>query len=137
MGGSADVYTALFNKDDQLSYAKLLVDAITGRLQTDATASGLKVAISHTVQNVTDVAAPLPTVAQSGRNSMEIFNPGTNVDTIWIGNATVTADFVVGTTSGRPVAPGETYTLDITDLITLYARAEAAKIIPVLIVEFA
>lgn len=99
------------------------------------TPSGLTIAIRNTTMDVTDVATPLPASALAQRNSMTVDNYGT--DPLYVGPATVTADSVVGTTSGRRINVGESFNLDIRDSIVLYGIAPAGKTIRVLITELA
>ena len=132
----SDIYVALGPSPTagDKKYRKLTVDAL-GRLISAAQPSGLRTSLDHTTLDVTNVTVALPLAPAVGRNSMEVYNLGAS--TIWVGNATVTADSVVGTTSGRPLASGESYALDITEDIILYARSAPATTNRVLVMEFA
>jgi hypothetical protein len=85
--------------------------------------SGLREAIRTTTMTVSDTAIPLPAVALTNRNSITIVNFSTT-EILYIGNSNVTADRVVGVTSGYEVNPGEGFNLDITDDIVLYGVFE-------------
>lgn len=99
-----------------------IMNVVTGQF----TFSGLSLAIKTTTLLVTDVATPLPAVALAQRNAISIQNKDT-VNTVYIGNSDVTADSIIGTTSGLELGPTGYYGLDITDQIVLYARCEAGK----------
>lgn len=101
------------------------------------TPSGLTKELKITTMDVTSMAPlALPAVALSDRNSMEITNNST-LDILYVGTSSVTADEVVGTTSGRKIYPGEGYAIDIKDTITLYGIAPAGKTIRVTVFEVA
>lgn len=108
----------------------------TGTITGEFTPTGLHVAIFVTTKDITDTATPLPTTPYPDRNSMVVHNKSMT-DTLYIGPATVTADNVIGTTSGHEVGPGETFAVDIRDDIVLYGRAETGKTIRVKITEVA
>lgn len=108
----------------------------TGTISGEFTPTGLHTAILVTTLDVPDTAVPLPTTAYTGRNSMVVHNKSAT-DTLYVGPATVTADNVIGTTSGHEVGPGETFAIDIQDDIILYGRAETGKTIRVKITEVA
>lgn len=107
----------------------------TGTIQGEFSPSGLKVAIFVTTMDVTDTAIALPVSPLAGRNSMVIQNK--SPDILYVGPATVTADNVIGTTSGHEIGPSETFAIDITDDIILYGRAETGKTIRVKVTEVA
>lgn len=109
----------------------------TGTLTGDFTPQGLNDAIKVTTMDVDDTAGqPLPAVALSGRNSMVVQNKD-GVEVLYVGPSNVTADNVIGTTSGHEVNPGETFAIDITDDIILYGRAPAGKTIRIKVTEVA
>ena len=107
--------------------------AVTGEF----TPSGLHIAFKVTTLDVTSAAAlPLPAVALVGRNSLVVHNKST-LDILYVGPASLTADNVIGITSGHEVNPGETFAIDIQDDIILYGRAETGKTIRVKVTEIA
>jgi len=67
---------------------------------------------------------------------MVVHNKSTD-EILYVGPSNVTADNVVGTTSGHEIFPGETFAIDIQDDIILYGRAETGKTIRVKITEVA
>lgn len=121
---------------DQRGRLHVKVDEITGNLEGQFSPTGLKVAIKTTTADITDTATTLPLISLTGRNSMVIHNKSVS-ETLYIGNSDVTADSVLGTTSGHEVLPGETFAIDITDQIVLYGIAPTGKTIRVKITEVA
>jgi len=105
-----------------------------GTVTGDLTPSGLRTAIRTTTMDVTDVATPLPAIALTSRNAMTVHNKS-GVDTLYIGNSNVTADTVIGTTSGLEVNPNDAFNTDITANIILYGIAPAGKTIRVKVTE--
>lgn len=89
-----------------------------------------------TTLDITDVATLLPTAAFTGRRALAIVNKDV-AEILYLGNATVTADTVVGTTSGWEVNPQEAFNADIDDVLVLYGIAPAGKTIRVKILELA
>lgn len=83
------------------------------------TPSGLRTNIKTTTMDVGTTATKLPATALTGRNSLEIHNLDSN-ETLYVGGASVTADRVNGTTSGKEVDAGSFWSLDITDDIEIY-----------------
>lgn len=118
------------------SQYKLRVSVTDGVITGSFTPSGLKIAFLPTVLDVGDTAVPLPTTPLTDRNSMVITNHSAT-DILYVGNSDVTADLVIGTTSGHQINPGEGWGPDIQDDIVLYGRAETGKTIRVQISEFA
>jgi len=110
----------------------IIVDPITGTF----TFSGLSTEVKVTTLDVPDTEVALPATALSGRNSLSILNTD-GVETLYIGPTGLTADNIAGTTSGDEIGPGNKFAIDITDSITLYARAEAGKTIRVKVSEYA
>lgn len=100
------------------------------------TMSGLSEAIRTTTMTVGDTATALPATALANRNSITIVNYSAT-EILYIGGPTVTADRVIGITSGYEVNPGEGFNLDITEDIVLYGRAESGQSILVKITELA
>lgn len=99
--------------------------------------SGLKTDFLITTEEITDSASTVPAGGNlTDRNAIAITNLD-ETETIYLGKATVTADSVNGTTSGWEIAAGETFQLDVTDAITLHARAETGKIIKIKVFEVA
>ena len=93
------------------------------RIRTTATgtftASGLFTDIRTTTLDVSTTAIKLPASPLADRNSLEIHNLGSS--TLYIGkDNTVTADAVIGTTSGKEIDGGSFWSIDITEDIELY-----------------
>lgn len=113
------------------------VNVIAGSGVTGSfTLSGLRTDFEVTTQDVTDTAAKMPATPLTDRNSISIVNLSAT-DTLYIGKSTVTADSVIGTTSGWEVGPLEGFNTDITDEIELWGRAEAGKTVRIKILELA
>lgn len=110
--------------------------SISGAITGEFTPTGLRTAIKITTMNITDTATPLPATALFARNAMVVTNKDIT-EVLYVGPASVTADTVVGTTSGHEVNPGEGFNLDIQDDIVLYGIAPAGKTILVKITELA
>lgn len=103
----------------------------------DFVVTGLKVALKTTTMDITDTSQAVPTTPLSSRNSLSIQNKS-NTDTIYIGQAlTVEANSNVGTLAGWEIGPNETWNVDVTDAIILYAIAEAGKTVRVKVLELA
>ena len=105
-------------------------------MSIDAVPAGLHVAIKITTMLVGDTQSALPATPLSQRNAMVV----TNLDLteiLYVGPTGVTADAVVGTTSGHEVNPGEGFQLDIQDDIILYGIAPTGKTIKVKVTELA
>lgn len=100
----------------------------------ESTPSGLQNDFRTTTMLIGDVAAPIPATALSDRNSLSIANLDL-AETLYIGDSNVTADRVVGITSGWEVGPGETLNFDVKDTIIIYGRAESGKSIMVKVLE--
>lgn len=100
----------------------------------DATPSGLQNDFRTTTMLIGDVAASIPATPLSDRNSLSIANLDL-AETLYIGDSNVTADRVVGITSGWEVGPGETLNFDVKDTIIIYGRAESGKSIMVKVLE--
>lgn len=98
------------------------------------TPGGLSTALRVTTMNVTDVATALPAVPLASRVAIKVTNLHAT-EVLYIGDATVTADRVIGITAGDEVGPGESFNVDITDSVILYGRAEAGETILVKIME--
>lgn len=89
-----------------------------------------------TTLDVTDTATLLPATALVGRNALSIYNTS-ETDFVFIGKSNVTADNVVGTTSGWDLPPKGYMNFDVKDNISIYAIAETGKTIRVKIMELA
>lgn len=100
----------------------------------DSTPSGLQNDFKTTTMNVGDVAIPIPATPLVDRNSLSIVNLD-SVETLYIGDSNVTADRVVGNTSGWEVGAGETLNFDVKDTIIIYGRCETGKTILVKVLE--
>jgi hypothetical protein len=120
------------NSDGETAIRTVAETELTGEISI----SGLSEAIRTTTMLVTDVATPLPAVALANRNAMMIQNKSPT-ETLYIGNSNVTADTVLGTTSGSEIGPLESQNMDIKPDIVLYARAETGKTILIKVTELA
>lgn len=108
---------------------------ITGTVNT--TLSGLFKAMRVTTLNVVDVAAAIPPTPLSERNSITISNLSPT-DTIYISSSSsVTADRVDGTTSGHEIGALESFNINITDAIVLYAISATGKTVKIKVMEVA
>lgn len=108
-----------FDKFELNSQGETAVNVI-GEMSGEFTSTGLKTSMRVTTMNVTSVAAPIPAVALSGRNSLSIENYSN--ETIYVNQtALVTADRALGTTAGHEIPAGNGFNLDITDDIILHA----------------
>jgi len=109
-----------------------VMNVVTGEF----TFSGLSQALKITTMQVTDVATAMPATALTNRNAISVQNKDAT-NTVYIGNSDVTADTVIGTTSGFELGPNGFFGLDITDDIVLYARCETGKTAIIKITEVA
>lgn len=90
--------------------------------------SGLSTAFRITTIDVSTTATLIPASALTDRNAISILNTSGST-TLYIGpDNSVTADTVVGTTSGWEVGPNEIWHVDITDSISLYGIVAAGTI---------
>lgn len=96
--------------------------------------SGLQNSFRTTTMNISDVAAPIPALPLTDRNSLSIANLDEQ-ETVYIGDLNVTADRGIGNTAGWEIGPGETLNFDVKDTIILYGRAEAGKTILIKVLE--
>ena len=96
--------------------------------------SGLAKDFVITTMDVTDVATAIPASNLADRVAMSITNLD-GVETLYLGKITVTADRVLGTTSGWEVGAGESFNVDISDALTIYGRTEAGKTIRIKVLE--
>lgn len=133
IGDSVDLVTTTTVDGD----VGLDVNIIAGSMTGEFTLTGLHIGGRNTTMNVTATATLIPAVAFASRNSITVTNLSL-VDTIYIGfDSSVTADSVVGTTSGFPVSPQAGFNLDITTTVPLYAIAESGKTVKIIITELA
>lgn len=113
------------------------VNVIGGTITGELTVSGLRTAGRTTTMDIPDSAIPIPAAPLTSRNSLSLTNLSPT-ETIYIGFSTsVTADNVLGTTSGWEVGPNEGFNLDVTDSIIIYAIAETGKTVRVKVLELA
>lgn len=101
------------------------------RIRTTATGtftlSGLQNGGRVTTMTVGDTAIPLPATPLAARNAISIRNLS-STDKLYIGYSTaVTADRVVGVTSGDEIDPDAGFNVDITDEVILYGICESGK----------
>jgi len=100
----------------------------------NATPSGLQNDFLVTTMNVSDTATQIPASPLTDRNAISIQNLDT-IETLYVGKLNVTADSVVGTTSGWEVGAGETLNLSCKDTIIFYGRCQAGKTVMVKVFE--
>ena len=82
--------------------------------------TGLKTGFKVTTMNVGATAVKLPVTAITKRNSWIVYNLSTT-HTLYLGpDSSVTADTVIGVTSGWQVAPLAYFSFDVTDKIDIY-----------------
>lgn len=118
--------------DDREYYlATKLIDAIEGSFSP----SGLSKDWRVTTLIVSDTAIPIPAIALSDRNSLIIHNKGSNK--LYLGKADVTADTVLGTTSGWEIVSTSYYSLDVKDNIIIYGICEAGQSTTLKVLELA
>ena len=98
----------------------------SGTISGSFSPSGLNVALKVTTLTVGDTATALPVTALTSRNSISIQNKSTT-QIVYIGDINVTADTVVGTTSGYELLPGSFFNVDVTPNITIYGRCESGQ----------
>ena len=110
---------------------RVTTDSVKGTF----TPSGLTKGMRITTMNVGDVAIKLPISALSERNAISIQNKGNS--TIYLGNIDVTADTVIGTTSGWEVLAGSYMNFDVTDAIEIYGRCTTGNSVVIKILELA
>ena len=110
------------------------------RLRTSGTGTfsptGLNTAIKITTMDIGDTETLLPISALDGRNSFLIRNFDT-VETLYVGPTGLTADNVIGTTSGWDVPKNSYLPMDVTNNVPLYGIAPTGKTIRVKIMELA
>ena len=103
----------------------------------DIKPTGLSTALKTTTMNIGDTAVKLPATALANRNAISVHNKD-SVETLYIGDSnSVTADSVVGITSGWEIGPQEFINFDITDDIDLYGIAPSGKTILIKVMEIA
>lgn len=106
------------------------------RVTGEFTPSGLTTAMRVTTLIVGDTAIAIPTVGLTDRNAISIHNKSAT-DLVYLGNSDVTADTVVGTTSGWELLTESFINIDVTNGIPIYARCETGKTATIKILEFA
>jgi hypothetical protein len=133
LGNGTDLVTTTTSGSD----VGLDVNVIGGTVTGELTLSGLRIAGRNTTMNVLDVATVIPAIPLASRNTITVTNMS-GTDTLYIGFDTgVTADSVIGITSGFPVGPQQGFNLDVTDEVELYGIAEAGKTIKIIVTELA
>ena len=100
------------------------------------TFSGLALAMKVTTMHVTDIANQIPATPLAKRNAIAITNLD-SVNTIYLGPSTVTTGRTLGTTCGWEVGPNETFNVDITDGIEIYAIADSGVTVLTKVLELA
>lgn len=126
--------TLVAGKDDSGNLRPLEVDSATGELKVtgsvsgDVTPAGLRIAGRNTTMMVSTTAIALPAIPLANRNAMSIVNLSMT-ETLYIGfDTSVTADSVVGVTSGWEIGPNEGFNIDITETIPLYGIVASGSI---------
>lgn len=99
------------------------------------TLSGLNIDWLPTTMTVGDTATPIPATPLTERNSIIIYNQG--AEKLYIGKSNVTADSVVGTTSGWQIPANSYFALDVRDTIVIYGICETGKTTQLQILEVA
>lgn len=132
--GGKDCLDVCVKEFDPTSVVNVDIVAVAPSVSIGTTPSGLKTNFRITTMIVPDTSVALPAVALVARNAMSITNQDAT-EILYIGKITVTADSVVGTTSGWETGPGESFNVDVTDAIVLYGIAPAGKTIKVKILE--
>lgn len=90
-----------------------------------------------TTMDVTDTAIPIPAIALPNRVAVAIYNTSTLNTLYYSHSATVTADTVLGITSGWEIGAQETANESISDAEVIYAIAETGKTIRIKVREWA
>ena len=99
--------------------------SVTGEI----TPTGLKTDWIITTISVSTSAIKIPTTNLGSRNAISIHNLDAS-KILYIGpDNTVTANAIVGTTSGWEIGPGNFLNFDITDAIDIYAIAPSGTIL--------
>jgi hypothetical protein len=135
MGVPASVRQREYNKFVPDSNGDTAVNTVISGGSVGFTPSGLDIGLRITTLTVGDTATALPATAFSNRESISIQNKGTV--TVYLGNSDVTADTVVGTTSGYELLPGGFFNIDITPDIVLYGRCASGQSAIIKILEIA
>lgn len=98
---------------------------VTGSIQPE----GLNIAGRNTTLSVSTTAIPLPAIPLANRNAMSIRNLS-QTDVLYIGfDSSVTADSVVGITSGWQLGPNEGFNIDVQGSIPIYGIAASGSIL--------
>lgn len=86
--------------------------------------------------SVGDTELALPVIPLTDRNSIIIHNKS-GTEKVYIGKTGVTADTIVGTTSGWEIPANSYYALDVKDTIAIYGICESGKTAIVKVMELA
>ena len=106
---------------------------IPGTVEGSFTPRGLKDFVVRTI-SIDDTATQIPTTDLTETDAVSIHNKGTSI--LYIGPTdTVTADSVVGTTSGWEVPPGGYVGFDLRETAEIWAICETGKSVIVKIME--
>ena len=97
-------------------------DNIAGTLSQ----SGLSENLLITTLVVGDTATLLPASSLTNRKSVNIHNTSATI-TLYVGNSDVTADTVVGITSGWEVPPKSRKFIDLAKAIDIYGRCPSGE----------
>lgn len=135
-GGVVDTFTATHIGADVGLDVNIINDTPLS-VSGEFTPSGLRTAGRNTTRLIIDSVAAIPLIPLVDRNSLTVTNLDP-VETIYVGfDTSVTADSVVGTTSGFRLQPGESFSIDITDEVEIYGICETGKSAKVIITELA
>lgn len=130
--GSNQTTIAIKRGGDKLDYRKLHVDDdgslyVVGVVTGTFSATGLTIGGRITTIDITDTVTTLPPTSLTDRNSLSVHNTSTS-DSVYVGyHSGITADNVLGTTSGWLIGPDENFNIDITEHILLYAICATGK----------
>lgn len=100
---------------------------VANQISGDFSPSGLKIAMRTTTMEVSTIPIPIPAIPLADRNSIEIQNLD-DTEILYVGNSDVTADRVLGTTSGKEIDPGSFWSLDVTETIILHGVVASGTI---------
>ena len=119
---------------DGLTAKRTCTEITGGTIDVEATPGGLSGGFLVTTLDIGDTATLIPVTSS---NSISIANMDL-VDTLYIGPAnTVTADSIVGSTSGWEIGQGETINLDFKETVEVYAISPTGTTIRIKVFEAA
>ncbi len=117
-------------KDDNNKKAqRVIISNQPVDIEGTLTFSGLSIGMEVTKLTVSTTAIALPTTALAQRNSIIIFNEDTTNSIYIDDNNSVTTS---GANEGWEILPRSSFSVDITDSISLYGIADAATAVKIL-----